>query len=72
MSSNGDLGNYAAVDEIAQIAARKAGKGSSVFYREEIDSSKAGLKLDNMKLKSLDWRLHYSQGRGIEITINSL
>ncbi len=72
LSSNGDLDNYAAVDEIAQIAAQKAGKGSRVFYREQINSTKAGLKLDNKKLKSLDWKVCCCLERGVLKTINSL
>jgi nucleoside-diphosphate-sugar epimerase len=69
ISSNGDLNNYAAVDEIAQIIALKSKNGSSVFYREKTDTPKRGLKLDNAKLKSLGWNMSVDMEKGIETTM---
>ena len=69
ISSGGELGNYAAVDEIAKVAARVAAKGSKVIYRTEGESKKGGMTLNNNKLKSLGWTLHYSMEAGIAETI---
>lgn len=71
VSSNGKLDNYAAVDEIAQIAAREANKGSQIVYKAVSDSIKRGLMLDNSKLKSLGWELRVSMKEGIYRTILS-
>ena len=71
ISSGGELGNYAAVDEIAKVAARVAGKGSKVLYKTEKEPKKGGMTLNNEKLKSLGWSLGYSMERGIAETISS-
>lgn len=70
ISSNGEKGNYAAVDEIAQIAAEMARKGTKVIYKSTADIRKAGLLLDNSKLKKLGWSLCYEMKDGINETIN--
>ncbi len=72
ISSNGELGNYAAVDEIAQIIANLAKHNSTINYRNMIVSDKAGVKLDNGKLKQLNWQLRYSMDDGVLETIKSL
>ena len=72
ISSGGELGNYAAVDEIAAVAARVAGKGSKVLYKTEGETKKGGMTLNNIKLKSLGWALRYSMEDGIAETIKKI
>lgn len=69
ISSGGDLGNYAAVDEVALISSKIAGKGSNIIYKKDEGSKTGGMILNNEKLKSLGWSLHYSIEEGIEATI---
>ena len=72
ISSNGEKGNYVAVDEIALMAAEIAGKGTKVMYKATADSRKAGVLLDNSKLKKLGWLLCFSMEEGIKDTINKI
>ncbi len=72
ISSNGELGNYAAVDEIAQIAAKNAKHGSMVNFKDKVDATKAGLKMANNKLKAFGWWINYTMDEGILRTIDSL
>lgn len=72
ISSNGELSNYAAVDEIAQIAAKTAKHGSAINYKDKVDAPKSGLKMANNKLKSLGWRINFSMEEGILRTMDSL
>lgn len=72
ISSNGDLDNYAAVDEIAKMTVEVAGKGSKVIYRNKDNSTKAGLLLNNDKLKNLGWHVNFSMEDGISDTIKYL
>lgn len=69
ISSNGELGNFAAVDEIARAFAQAAGRrGQQICVRFEngpSETRKPGLLLDNGKLKSLGWRLETSLTQGI-------
>lgn len=74
ISSGGDLGNFAAVDEIALVIAETA---SEILDRQSVDviikteqSRKPGLSLVNTKLKSLGWALNTSMKEGINKTIN--
>lgn len=72
ISSNGDMNNYLAVDEIAEIIALEAGKNSAVRYKEWFDVKKMGMLLNNKKLKGLGWEVCVSQEEGIKRTIQSL
>ena len=72
ISSNGELGNYAAVDEIAKAAIKQSGNVCNVNYKSIDQSNKAGLKLDNAKLKSLGWNVCYSLNEGVLNTIKSM
>lgn len=72
ISSNGELGNYAAVDEIAQMMTKVAGKGSKVIYTRNENSTKSGLKLNNDKLKGLGWQVNFSMEDGISESIKYL
>lgn len=61
ISSNGELGNYVAVDEIAELICRisreNMDKKGSVVYLEQKETArrKPGYKLDNSKAKALGW-----------------
>lgn len=74
ISSNGDLGNFAAVDEIAETVAKAANEvyGNNVRVKYEnppMKSRGAGVKLDNEKLKGLDFTLELSLEKGTKETI---
>lgn len=76
VSSNGELGNYAAVDEIARAVARAAGAANRggrairVICQEAGDGRrKPGLRLDNTRLKALGWRLETSLEQGAAGTL---
>lgn len=76
VSSNGDKGNYAAVDEMAQIIASNANKmleGASVKveFKEEGHDRKEGLRLSNEKLKSTGWAISTSIEEGIYQTMKA-
>ena len=72
ISSGGELGNYAAVDEIAKVAAKVAGKGTHVMYKSEEGEKMGGMTLNNEKLKSLGWSLRFSMEAGIAETIKKM
>ena len=74
ISSNGDKGNFVAVDEIAQIIASEFAKrgSSSKVICKPCDGRKPGLKLDNTKLKELGWNTITSFEVGIENTVKLL
>lgn len=75
ISSNGDKGNFAAVDEIAQVIADEANAyyGNEyevrVIYRQGSDKRSPGLRLDNAKLKTLGWELQTSLSVGVRHTL---
>lgn len=75
ISSNGDLGNYASIDEIAGIVAELV----KVYYRKDVkvrfknesnSSRKPGYKMKNEKLKGLGWEIKVSLVEGIRKTID--
>lgn len=78
VSSNGELDNYASVDEIAQVITEAANKRNSgtkievIFKSEETGVRKPGLKLNNSKLKELGWNISTSLTEGIDKTINDI
>lgn len=72
ISSGGDKGNYAAIDEIAKMVALVADNGSTVRYKTEGGIRKGGMTLNNSKLKQLGWTLQYSMEAGIIATINKM
>lgn len=74
ISSNGDKGNFVAVDEIAHIISQefsKKGLKSNVLCKQE-ERRKPGLKLDNSKLKRLGWSVSTDFVSGINETIRLL
>ena len=76
VSSNGDMGNYAAVDEMAQIIAMNANKllndtHVNVEFKEENHERKEGLRLSNEKIKSTGWAISTSIDEGIYKTMKA-
>lgn len=70
VSSNGELGNYASVDEIAETVAKVSSHDVKVLFKNESDEKrKPGLKLDNTRLKDLGWSVTTSLEEGIKKTI---
>lgn len=77
ISSNGDLGNFAAIDEIAeQIADATAELQSTdsvaVLKPNDNCARKPGLKLSNNKLKNLGWQVKVSHKEGLSRTISNM
>lgn len=71
ISSNGELGNYASADEIAQMIADVSDRKIRVSFKSEHACARMpGLKLDNRKLKSLGWNVSVSLREGIRRTIS--
>lgn len=77
ISSNGDLGNYAAVDEIAKTIAEISGNNDlgysaiKVSFAEGDNNKRSpGIRLDNSKLKSLGWTVTTSLEDGIRKTMD--
>lgn len=74
ISSNGDLNNFAAVDEIAETVAEIANKffhkNITVKYENgAVNQRAASLKLDNGKLKTLGKSINVSLQNGIRETL---
>ncbi len=76
ISSNAELGNFAAVDEIAafivQAANERNKSGVKVIGTSAADSRSPGLLLNNSKLKSLGWNLKTSITEGIRHVIQQI
>lgn len=81
ISSNGELGNYAAIDEIGKIIADYVNQrfqytkndAVSVIYKDGgKNSRKPGLKLDNSRLKKLNWNIKTGLKEGIYKTIDAV
>ena len=76
ISSGGDKGNFAAIDEIANTIAKVAhslisGNHVSVSCKAEPCERKPGLMLDNNKLKALGWEIKMSLEEGIRQTMEA-
>lgn len=75
ISSNGELGNYASVDEIAQIIAEISNtqhrrQSMKVLFRTMDDGvRRPGIRLINTKLKKLGWGITVSLCEGIQKTM---
>lgn len=72
ISSNGDLGNYIAVDEIAKIISEQANKifGTNIILEINTQSKRlSGLRLNNAKLKKLGWMVRTDIADGIKKTL---
>lgn len=76
ISSNGDLGNYLAIDEIGQAIiddVNLRGANVKLIYREnEQQQRKPGLRMDNSKLKKLGWDIQTNFKEGIHKTISEI
>ena len=76
ISSNGDLGNFKAIDEIAAIMAdsvnrMRTDRTVNAVVKPMEGKRKPGMKLDNSKLKALGWNVGVSLEDGIYKTIHS-
>lgn len=73
ISSNGDLHNFMAIDEIAQLIADSANeldnKDIDAIIKPMEGERKPGMKLDNKKTKSLGWNIQISIEDGIKDTV---
>lgn len=74
ISSDGDMGNYAAVDEMAELIAKNANKLISdshvkVTFKEQGQERKEGLRLSNKKIKATGWAISTSIEDGIYKTM---
>lgn len=73
LSSNGELGNFAAIDEIAIIISEEANRILGSNIKAQIkplnEARKPGMKMDNTKAKELGWSVSFSIREGIEKTI---
>jgi len=75
ISSGGELGNFAAIDEIAEIIAETSGKELSnkisVIYESPAAGQprKPGVLMKNDKLKALGWELKTSLADGIRAVL---
>lgn len=78
ISSNGELGNYASVDKMAnEIISiinklRKTKESIGVRVPDCGVTKLFGVQLDNSKLKSLGWKIEHSLKMGIEKTIDKI
>lgn len=74
ISSNGDNGNFAAIDEIAEMIAEATymatGKEIKVVIKPTNGERKPGMKMDNSKLKGFGWKVSVSLSDGIKKTVN--
>lgn len=76
ISSNGDLGNFAGIDEMAAQIERSAKKiglfpeNKALTYADKKIERLPGLRLDNAKLKSLGWTIKTSLEEGISKTLS--
>lgn len=76
ISSNGDKGNYAGADEIAEVIVdiinKKYGKNSKVIYEFQPSKREGGVKMDNSKLKRLGWDVSVSLYEGMSKLIEEI
>lgn len=78
VSSGADMGNFLAVDEIAQVISQTANKKYGRLKENSVrvlcnnqsnNKRKAGVILDNTKLQVLGWQLEHSFADGISKTL---
>lgn len=77
ISSNGEKGNYAAVDEIAEsvvteVSNRNKSHSIMVNYKELLGQRTPGIKLANNRLSNLGWDVKIPHDEGIRRSIISL
>lgn len=73
VSSNGDLGNFAAIDEMAEaIGAAAAEHGIACAVKLGGDKERAGgIRLDNSRIRALGWRVEVSLATGVKRVFES-
>lgn len=76
ISSGGELGNYAAIDEIAEIIASEANRVSAnkikvEYAGDRFETRPPGLIFSNTKLKSLGWQLKTTIREGVKRSLNA-
>ncbi len=75
ISSNCELSNFKAMDEIAQtmqmVAAKEFGKEIFVMI-PPFEERQPGVKMDNTKLSQLGWKINTSFDNGVFLTMKSL
>lgn len=74
LSSNGEKGNFCAIDEMAEVIAKETnlinqGKVIKAILKPMEGERKPGVKLDNAKAKALGWKIGVSLEDGIKDTI---
>ncbi len=74
ISSNGELGNYASVDEIAEVVVNVSNKlfGRSIkvnYKTDDVGKRSPGFKMSNEKLKNLGWCTSTSIEDGIKMVL---
>lgn len=72
ISSNGEYGNFASIDEMAReigYAAKKNGVNVDVVIPNANKKRQGGIRMDNTALKNLGWNLQMSLEDGIEQTL---
>lgn len=74
ISSNGELGNFCAIDEIAGFIAQSANQSSMsniqvVLPDNETSMRNPGIRMDNSKIKQLGWNVTIGMKDGIESTV---
>ena len=77
ISSNGDKGNFMAVDEIGELISDTAYSSYGIKSKviKPVDNPggrRPGLRLDNNKLKSLGWSVKTDMKTGISKTLEML
>lgn len=77
ISSNGDLNNLSAIDEIAEIIAKEVSlcyrkTSVKVILSDSDEKRKPALVLSNFKLKELGWKANFNQRIGIRTTIKKI
>lgn len=75
ISSNGDQGNFVSIDEIAlkmiEIANKNYKRNIILKYKDDFKKKGVGIRLNNAKLKQLNWSVGYSLEEGLMRTIES-
>lgn len=75
ISSNGELGNFAAIDEMATVIARLANEASNMDVHvvlPKVESRVGGVLLDNSRIRTLGWTVRTSLEEGIRRTIQAV
>lgn len=78
ISSNGEKGNYAGSDEIAELIVRYvnerqyAKRTVKVMYEKDASVRSGGIKMDNEKIKELGWQLKTDLESGLHFLVEEI